>query len=228
MPSDFHPHNPTSTHTNTHTHLYTHKHTHTPLHTQTHTHTPTHTNTHTHTSTHTHAHTHTPLPQPPPPHLHLTPPSPNTSHRFTYIDADPRRPSLSTMFDDYLDLLPAYSGALGPQGQVPSLQDMQVSPRNPKPQTPNPTPDTRKIENDIRFFERVSKSGMSKGDAHVGAFQSIYFLSKPQPRLPHPKPQTPTPHSNPQTPNPQIPKPHFRHTQTLIPWRFVSSFLARS
>jgi len=63
-----HPHPPTPTPTNPHTHKPTHPHTHTPTHKHTHkqtqtcthiyTHTPTHTIAHMHTHTHTHTHTH--------------------------------------------------------------------------------------------------------------------------------------------------------------------------
>ena len=50
-----------------------------------------------------------------------------TTYMFTYVDADSRRPSLATMFDDYLELLPDYSGAHGPQGQKPVIGEMKVS-----------------------------------------------------------------------------------------------------
>ena len=59
--------------------------------------------------------------------LHGSKEESRTTYMFTYVDADPRRPSLATMFDDYLALLPAYSGAQGPQGQKPQVDDMLVS-----------------------------------------------------------------------------------------------------
>jgi len=47
--------------------------------------------------------------------LHGSKEESRTTYMFTYLDADGQRPSLATMFDDYLDLMPSYSGAKGPQ-----------------------------------------------------------------------------------------------------------------
>ena len=59
--------------------------------------------------------------------LHGSKEESRTTYMFTYIDADERRPSLAAMFDDYLELLPRYSGAFGPEGERPSLDDIKVS-----------------------------------------------------------------------------------------------------
>jgi flavin-dependent dehydrogenase len=42
-------------------------------------------------------------------------PSHRTTYMFAYLDADPARPSVSSVLEDYLDLMPAYQG-VDPQG----------------------------------------------------------------------------------------------------------------
>ena len=37
-------------------------------------------------------------------------PKDRTTYMFTYMDADPSRPSLSSLLDDYWDLMPRYQG----------------------------------------------------------------------------------------------------------------------
>jgi len=50
-----------------------------------------------------------------------------TSYMFAYLDADSRRPSLARIFDDYLGLLPEYSGARGPGGEIPNIDAIEPS-----------------------------------------------------------------------------------------------------
>lgn len=46
---------------------------------------------------------------------------------FTYVDADSSRGSIAEMLDDYLDLLPRYSGAQGKSGEVPDVDSLEAS-----------------------------------------------------------------------------------------------------
>lgn len=59
--------------------------------------------------------------------LHGSQQESRTTYMFTYMDSDARRPSMASMFEDYLDLLPKYPGAKGPNGETPNVDKMQVS-----------------------------------------------------------------------------------------------------
>lgn len=59
--------------------------------------------------------------------LHGSKKESRTSYMFAYLDADPRRPSLFEIFDDYLELLPGYSGVRGKTGAVPDVANIEAS-----------------------------------------------------------------------------------------------------